>query len=338
MNKIIGIYAGSSGSNVSILDEDLNFVSRGKNFQFDSLDTLEGVKDFANKLQKLKIDVEDYLGENINGAVISIPNYLDNNQRQSIKTACKIADLECLRLIDYNLAAALAYEYEKNIDENLLMIHASNKFDISLIEITEGTFEVETTNYTDDVKSIFNLMSQMLKYSDVTMRDINKIILTGDKNKISQVKNSLNNPSDNMLSTQPIDIISKGAAIQGEILSGAIKDILALPVTSYSIGIETLGGVYTRIIEKNTTIPTYRSRVFSTAEDNQSKVEIHVLQGEREMSAENKTLGKFILSDIPPAPRGIPQIEVTFDIDSNGIVNVSAKDLETGKEQKIKIE
>ncbi|MBR4382963.1 MAG: molecular chaperone DnaK [Selenomonadaceae bacterium] len=381
-------------------------------------------------LQKLKSDAEEYLGETVTQAVITVPAYFNDAQRQATKDAGTIAGLEVLRIINEPTAAALAYGLDKDNDETILVFDlGGGTFDVSILELDEHTFEVKATSgdthlggddfdkkvmewmiaefrktsgidLTHDKMSAQRLieaaekakieLSSMTstninlpfitgdatgpKHLDLTLtrakfdeltrdlvertmtstrnamkdagltgKDIDKIILVGGSSRIPAVQNAIREilgkePSKGV---NPDECVSMGAAIQGGVLSGEFgKDnqILLLDVTPLSLGIETLGGVCTRIIERNTTIPTQKSQVFSTAADNQSSVEIHVLQGEREMAAGNKTLGRFVLSDIPPAPRGIPQIEVTFDIDRNGIVNVSAKDKGTGREQKITIQ
>lgn len=384
----------------------------------------------AMVLQKLKADAEAYLGETVKQAVITVPAYFNDAQRQATKDAGTIAGLEVLRIINEPTAAALAYGLDKDNDETILVFDlGGGTFDVSILELDEHTFEVKATSGDthlggDDFdKKIMDWMvaefkrdngidlsadkmsAQRLieaaekakielssmtstninlpfitadasgpkhldltltraKFDDLTRdlvertmgptrnamrdagldgKDIDKIILVGGSSRIPAVQNAIREilgkePSKGI---NPDECVSIGAAIQGGVLSGEFgkgNEILLLDVTPLSLGIETLGGVCTKIIERNTTIPTQKSQVFSTAADGQTSVEIHVLQGEREMAAGNKTLGRFVLSDIPPAPRGVPQIEVTFDIDRNGIVNVSAKDKSTGKEQKITIQ
>ncbi len=384
----------------------------------------------AMVLQKLKADAEAYLGETVKQAVITVPAYFNDAQRQATKDAGTIAGLEVLRIINEPTAAALAYGLDKDNDETILVFDlGGGTFDVSILELDEHTFEVKATSGDthlggDDFdKKIMDWMvaefkrdngidlsadkmsAQRLieaaekakielssmtstninlpfitadatgpkhldltltraKFDDLTRdlvertmgptrnamkdaglsgNDIDKIILVGGSSRIPAVQNAIREilgkePSKGI---NPDECVSIGAAIQGGVLSGEFgkgNEILLLDVTPLSLGIETLGGVCTKIIDRNTTIPTQKSQVFSTAADGQTSVEIHVLQGEREMAAGNKTLGRFVLDDIPPAPRGVPQIEVTFDIDRNGIVNVSAKDKSTGKEQKITIQ
>ncbi len=377
-------------------------------------------------LANIKKTAEDYLGEPITDAVITVPAYFNDSQRQATKDAGKIAGLNVLRIINEPTAASLAYGLDKKKEEKIAVFDlGGGTFDVSILEIGEGVFEVKSTNGDThlggedfDLRLIEYLASEFKKEQGIDIRndkmalqrlkeaaekakmelstsmetDVNLPFITADANgpkhmniRITRAKlealvaDLLDNlegpcrialkdagmtPSDiqevvlvggmtRMPAVQdrvkrifgkephrgvnPDEVVAIGAAIQGGVLGGDVKDVLLLDVTPLSLGIETLGGVMTRLIEKNTTIPTKKSQVFSTAADSQPAVSIHVLQGEREMVNGNKTLGRFELVGIPPAPRGVPQVEVTFDIDANGIVNVSAKDLGTGKEQSIKI-
>jgi molecular chaperone DnaK len=378
-------------------------------------------------LQKLKADAEAYLGTTVTQAVITVPAYFNDSQRQATKDAGIIAGLEVLRIINEPTAAALAYGIDKEeIDQTILVFDlGGGTFDVSILELGEGVFEVKatsgnnrlggddfdarivdwmneefkkqtgidlkndrmalqrlkeaaekakhelssvmTTNINlpfitataegpahldmtitrakfdeltaDLVEATMGPTRQALKDAGLDVKDIDKILLVGGSTRIPAVQEAIKKllGKEPFKGINPDECVAIGAAIQGGVLAGDVKDVLLLDVNPLSLGIETLGGVFTKLIERNTTIPTSKSQVFSTAADNQTSVEIHVLQGEREMAAYNKTLGRFQLSGIPPAPRGIPQIEVKFDIDANGIVNVSAKDLGTGKEQKITI-
>ncbi len=377
-------------------------------------------------LQYIKSFAEDYLGETVDKAVITVPAYFNDAERQATKDAGKIAGLEVERIINEPTAAALAYGINTEEDQTILVYDlGGGTFDVSILDIGDGTFEVVSTAgdnrlggddfdqviidhlvaefkkengidlskdkmamqrlkdaaekakkdlsgvtqtqislpfitagaegplhlelslsrakfdeiSADLVERTMGPTRQALRDADLSASEIDKVILVGGSTRIPAVVEAIKKETgkDPSKGVNPDEVVALGAAIQGGVLQGDVKDVVLLDVTPLSLGIETMGGVFTKLIERNTTIPTSHSQVFSTAADNQTAVDIHVLQGEREMASYNKTLGRFQLTDIPPAPRGVPQVEVSFDIDSNGIVNVRAKDLGTNKEQSITI-
>ena len=423
---------GQVAKRQAITNPDKTIISIKREMGTDHKVTIEG-KDYTPQeisamiLQKLKADAEAYLGESVSQAVITVPAYFNDAERQATKDAGKIAGLEVLRIINEPTAAALAYGIDKMEDAHKVLVYdlGGGTFDVSILDLGDGVFEVVSTNgdarlggddfdqriidyiaqdfkgqYGVDLKqdkmalqrlkeaaekakielssstqTIINLpfitadatgpkhidmtltrakfneltsdlvektmtiMKEALKTGNVSMNDVDKILLVGGSTRIPAVPEAVKNftgkePSKGV---NPDECVAMGAAIQAGVLTGEVKDVLLLDVTPLSLGIETLGGIATPLIERNTTIPTRKSQIFSTAADGQTSVEIHIVQGERQMAADNKTLGRFTLSGIAPAPRGIPQIEVSFDIDANGLVKVSAVDKGTGKEANITI-
>src|SRR5947207_2358740 len=275
-------------------------------------------------LQKLKQAAEQYLGSPVTRAVITVPAYFNDAQRQATKDAGQIAGLEVMRIVNEPTAAALAYGLDKKKDETIAVYDfGGGTFDISILVVGEGVVEVKATNGDTHVGG--EHLDQRVNGWIVSEFAMEQGMDLG-RDKMAPGR-----PKEPHKGVNPDEVVAVGAAVQAGVLAGDVKDLLLLDVTPLSLGIETLGGVFTRLIERNTTIPTRKTEVFSTAADSQTSVEVHVLQGERPMARDNRTLGKFQLVGIPPAPRGVPQIEVTLDIDANGIANVSAKDRATGK-------
>ncbi|GGA20335.1 molecular chaperone DnaK [Paenibacillus physcomitrellae] len=422
---------GETAKRQAITNPDRTIISIKRHMGTNHKESIDG-KDFTPQeisaiiLQKLKADAEAYLGQPVTQAVITVPAYFNDSQRQATKDAGKIAGLEVLRIVNEPTAAALAYGLEKSEDQTILVFDlGGGTFDVSILELGDGFFEVKATSGDnhlggDDFDQVIidHLVNEFKKEQGIdlskdkaavqrlkdaaekakkelsgvltttislpfitvvdgvpqhlevnltrakfeelaaglvertlgptrqamsdaglTASDIDKIVLVGGSTRIPAVQEAIKKLTgkEPHKGVNPDEVVALGAAVQAGVLTGDVKDVVLLDVTPLSLGIETAGGVFTKMIDRNTTIPTSKSQVFSTYADNQPSVEIHVLQGEREMAAGNKTLGRFTLNDIPLAPRGVPQIEVTFDIDANGIVNVSATDKGTGKSQKITI-
>ncbi|WJM06772.1 molecular chaperone DnaK [Paenibacillus sp. PK1-4R] len=422
---------GETAKRQAITNPDRTIMSIKRHMGTSHKETIDG-KDYSAQeisaiiLQKLKTDAEAYLGQTVTQAVITVPAYFNDSQRQATKDAGKIAGLEVLRIVNEPTAAALAYGMEKSEDQTILVYDlGGGTFDVSILELGDGFFEVKATSgdnqlggddfdqviidylvsefkkdqgidlskdkaavqrlkdaaekakkelsgvltttislpfitVADGVPQHLELNLSRAKFEEIsaglvertleptrralsdagmTANDIDKIVLVGGSTRIPAVQEAIKKLTgkEPHKGVNPDEVVALGAAVQAGVLTGDVKDVVLLDVTPLSLGIETAGGVFTKMIERNTTIPTSKSQVFSTYADNQPSVEIHVLQGEREMAAGNKSLGRFMLGDIPPAPRGVPQIEVSFDIDANGIVNVSATDKGTNKTQKITI-
>ncbi|MMZ44094.1 Chaperone protein DnaK [compost metagenome] len=422
---------GETAKRQAITNPDRTIMSIKRHMGTNHKENIDGKEYSAQEisamiLQKLKADAEAYLGQTVSQAVITVPAYFNDGQRQATKDAGKIAGLEVLRIVNEPTAAALAYGMEKSEDQTILVYDlGGGTFDVSILELGDGFFEVKATSGDnklggDDFDQViidylvnefkkdqgidlskdkaavqrlkdaaekakkelsgvltttislpfitvadgvpqhlelnltrakFEELSeglvertlgptrQAMKDAGMSASDIDKIVLVGGSTRIPAVQEAIKKLTgkEPHKGVNPDEVVALGAAVQAGVLTGDVKDVVLLDVTPLSLGIETAGGVFTKMIDRNTTIPTSKSQVFSTYADNQPSVEIHVLQGEREMAAGNKTLGRFQLGDIPPAPRGVPQIEVTFDLDANGIVNVSATDKGTGKSQKITI-
>ncbi|OAX47274.1 molecular chaperone DnaK [Paenibacillus sp. AD87] len=422
---------GETAKRQAITNPDRTIMSIKRHMGTSHKETIDS-KDYSPQeisaiiLQKLKSDAEAYLGQTVTQAVITVPAYFNDSQRQATKDAGKIAGLEVLRIVNEPTAAALAYGMEKSEDQTILVYDlGGGTFDVSILELGDGFFEVKATSgdnqlggddfdqviidylvsefkkdqgidlskdkaavqrlkdaaekakkelsgvltttislpfitVADGVPQHLELNLSRAKFEEIstglvertleptrralsdagmTANDIDKIVLVGGSTRIPAVQEAIKKLTgkEPHKGVNPDEVVALGAAVQAGVLTGDVKDVVLLDVTPLSLGIETAGGVFTKMIERNTTIPTSKSQVFSTYADNQPSVEIHVLQGEREMAAGNKSLGRFMLGDIPPAPRGVPQIEVSFDIDANGIVNVSATDKGTNKTQKITI-